>query len=210
MLMLTATLRLFSKAAFMQGWLCQGRHLQTLNSVHLPLVRGMQIRKWGQLSDLSSTSRASYLAPFRALKKRSQRRRRRYTKLRYSLLLRRLVMRMLHILTGSSVYLFFCRNLQRRLSSQELAFVWLQSQRIFLRMPADLSSFRRVENYPWRYGSTALYVSSMIRDPRLLVNWMQNRMRTMTLFQHRRFLRTLALSLYVAASLPKYKYNLRG
>ena len=162
-----------------------------------------------RLAILPPITRRPLLTPIKA-KSPLRRRRRRYTTLRFSSLLRRLVNRMLSSLTGFSVYMLICRNLQKRLSTKELAFVWMQAQRIFLRMPANLSTARRLELYPWRYGSMALYTSTMVKDPRVLVNWLQSRIRTMTLFQHRRFFRTLALTLRVACSRPRYRYALRG
>jgi hypothetical protein len=56
----------------------------------------------------------------------------------------------------------------------------------------------------------ALYLATALRDPTLLVNWLQTRMRVMTLFQHRRFFRALALTLQTAVLAPVQRYRLVG
>ena len=89
--------------------------------------------------------------------------------IRQAALIEQLLCRFLVSLWGGSVFLFFARNLQRRLRLAELAFIYLQGQRIFARMPASIFQVRQQEMYPWRYGATALYIAVMLRDPSLLV-----------------------------------------
>ena len=128
----------------------------------------------------------------------------------HAALLHRLLLRFLTQFLGGMVCVVLSRNLQRRLTNAELAFLWVQGHRIFARMPATSFHARRVDTYPWRYGALALYLSVAVRDTSLLVMWLQNRVRTMTLFQHRRFFRTLALTLQTAVVAPAQRYELAG
>jgi hypothetical protein len=128
----------------------------------------------------------------------------------HGVLVRRLLFRFLTHIVGGSLYILISRNLQRRLSLQELVFIGLQTQRIFARMPVSASTARRISSYPWRFGGTALYISVAIKDPHLLVSWLQDRLRTMTLFQHRRFFRTLAVTLKTSVLAPVWRYRLSG
>jgi hypothetical protein len=128
----------------------------------------------------------------------------------HSALARRVLYRFFEALLGGSCYFILCRNLQQRLAIAELAQVYTHSQRIFALMPASLLQIRRVVTYPWAYGATALYLAVILRDPQLLVAWLQSRISAMTLFQHRRFFRTLALSLATAVTAPSGRYALRG
>jgi hypothetical protein len=128
----------------------------------------------------------------------------------HAALVERLLSRFLVALWGGSVFIFIARNVQRRLLLAELAFIYLQGQRIFARMPASAFQVRHLDNYPWRYGAAALYIAVMLRDPSLLVRWLQPRIRVMTLFQHRKFFRTLALTLQTSVLSPQERYVLRG
>lgn len=116
---------------------------------------------------------------------------------------RQLLFRLLTALLGGSVYVVLCRNLQRRLGTQELAYVGLQAQRVFTLMPASAAALRRQDGYPWRFGAMALYLAVAMRDATLLVTWLQSRIRAMSLFQHRRFFRTLAVTLRTAVVSPQ-------
>lgn len=129
---------------------------------------------------------------------------------RHAALIEQLLGRFLLAFWGGSVFLFLARNVQRRLVLAELAFIYLQAQRIFARMPASAFQARQQDTYPWRHGATALYIAVMLRDPSLLVRWLQTRIRVMTLFQHRRFFRTMALTLQTAVLAPQKRYALRG
>jgi len=71
-----------------------------------------------------------------------------HTAVFHAALVQQLLGRFLGSLWGNSVLLFIARNLQRRLTGDELAFLWLQGQRIFARMPATFFSAHRVETYP--------------------------------------------------------------
>ena len=128
----------------------------------------------------------------------------------HSALVRRVLHRFFEAMLGGSCYFILCRNLQQRLAIAELAQVYTHSQRIFALMPASLLQIRRVVTYPWAYGATALYLAVILRDPQLLVAWLQSRISAMTLFQHRRFFRTLALSLATAVTAPNGRYALQG
>jgi hypothetical protein len=55
-----------------------------------------------------------------------------------------------------------------------------------------------------------LYLAVRFRDPYLLINWMQQRLTHVSLFQHRRFFRTLALTLRGAVTTPTLAWRLRG
>ena len=125
-------------------------------------------------------------------------------------LVQQLIVRFITQLLGAAVYLSFTRNLQRRLTVNELVYIALQGQRIFMKMPASQYQIRRLEQYPWRYGAMALYLAVALREPSLLVMWLQTRLRVMTLHQHRRFLRTLALTLRTAVVAPTARYQLLG
>lgn len=128
----------------------------------------------------------------------------------YDALLQKLFSRFLTQLWGQPGVLVFIRNLQLRLSIEELAFLFVQNHRIFARMPASLYTVRQVQNYVWRYGAVALFLAVSLRDPTLLVSWMQSRIRKITLFQHQRFFRTLALTLKAAVLAPMGRYRLQG
>lgn len=148
MSLLLAAVRTFNKPARAKNRLVQALQLVSVNAASASLVTHARFAQLARFNDPHlGLRRLKFLVKPKS-KQRDRRWLRRHTRVRFSLILRRLVVRMLHSLTGSSVCLLLCRNLQRRLSSRELAYVWLQSQRIFLRMPADLSSFRRMQGYP--------------------------------------------------------------
>lgn len=123
---------------------------------------------------------------------------------------RRLFFRLIGALVSGGLSVYLSRNLQRRLSIAELGYVHMQAQRIFTRMPASAAALRRPDGYPWRFGAMAVYLAVSLRDVGLLVSWLQSRVRTMTLFQHRRFFRTLAVTLRAAVSAPAWRYRLAG
>jgi hypothetical protein len=123
---------------------------------------------------------------------------------------RQLLFRLLTSLLGGAVHVVLCRNLQRRLSTQELVYVSLQAQRVFTLMPASAAALRRADGYPWRFGAMALYLAVAMRDATILVAWLQSRVRAMSLFQHRRFFRTLAVTLRTAVVSPQWRYRLAG
>lgn len=77
-------------------------------------------------------------------------------------------------------------------------------------MPASGRQLRAPHTYPWYRGAMALYVSVAVRDPSLLLAWIKTRMRYLPLLQHRRFFRTLALTLSWAVTHPYERYALRG
>lgn len=124
--------------------------------------------------------------------------------------MRRLACRLLAHLWGQPVAVVLMRNLQLRFTLDELAFLFLQTHRIFTRMPASLYTYRQIQNYAWRYGAAALYLAVSLRDPVLLIAWLQNRIRKITLFQHQRFFRTLANTLHGATFGPTPRYSLAG
>lgn len=123
---------------------------------------------------------------------------------------RTLLIRFLTRLWGQPVIVCLMRNLQLRLTDQELIFLFLQNQRIFVRMPGAVSTPRQLQSYAWRYGAVTLYLSVALRDPALLVMWLQNRLQHLTLFQHRRFFRTLVVSLRTAVLAPTCRFQLQG
>ena len=125
-------------------------------------------------------------------------------------LLRQLLVRLSTHLIGRPVSLLLMRNLQARLQAGELAFLTLQSQRIFTYMPAALVTQAQVQSYAWRFGAMALYLAVGLRDTALLIRWLQGRIRCLDLFQHRRFFRTLGVALRTAVSAPSGRYKLAG
>lgn len=125
-------------------------------------------------------------------------------------LLRLQLCRFLLSLWGAPISLVLLRNLQLRFSIPELVFLYLQNHRVFACMPASFRNQRQLRDYAWRFGATALYLGVAVRDPFLILAWMQHRLQKVNLFQHRRFFRTLALMLAIAVQSPKLRYSIRG
>jgi hypothetical protein len=50
----------------------------------------------------------------------------------------------------------------------------------------------------------------LLRDPQLLVSWLQARLPQFSLFQHRSFFRLFAVLLRSAVLYPAYRFHLRG
>jgi hypothetical protein len=150
---------------------------------------------------------ASRLGVGTPLSPRAAQQQRRVAVLYHSALVRQLLLRFATFTLGIVPLLSISRNLQSRLAAGELAFLAVQNQRLLAHMSAPA---RGIQQAPWAFGATAVYLAVMLRDPHLLVAWLQSRMRTMTLFQHRRFFRTLALTLATAVATPAHRYSLRG
>jgi len=64
--------------------------------------------------------------------------------------------------------------------------------------------------YKWRHGALCLYCAVMLRDPQLLISWLDARLPSVPLFQHRRFFRLLAFLLRSAVLAPAFRFQLQG
>ncbi len=109
--------------------------------------------------------------------------------------IRSLLFRFLVNLWGSNLSICFFRNLQKSLLTAELIFVKLQQHRIFCITPAPLYTQRQKDRYPWSNGFLAIYLSLKHRDPTLLLSWLKDRLRVISMFAHLRFFRILGLLL---------------
>lgn len=125
-------------------------------------------------------------------------------------LLRLLVRRLVINLLGQPVWLVLMRNLQARFSAYELAFLLTQSQRLFRLMPAHLNSKLSLKRYTFRFGAIAIYLATTYRDTTLLINWIQSRLRFMSLFRHRQFFRVVGISLLTSLGSSSPRAQLAG
>lgn len=125
-------------------------------------------------------------------------------------LLRALLRRLLCQLLGAALTLVVNRDAARALALAELGFVWLLATRLFKSFPANLGNPLALRVYPWRYGALALYLAVLLRDPALLLAWLQSRLRHMSLFQHQQYFRALGLALQGAVTQPEEGFYLQG
>ena len=84
------------------------------------------------------------------------------------------------------------------------------ARRVFQRFPGQLSNPKARIRYKWRHGALCLYSAVLLRDPQILVSWLQQRLPLVPCFQHRKFFRMFAVILRVAVLHPTYRYNLVG
>lgn len=126
------------------------------------------------------------------------------------LFLRSLLYRFLLNFWGTEVTFCLYRNLQKTLSVAELAFVKVQQHRIFSLAPARLHTPKQRERYPWANGFLAIYLAVRYRDPALMLNWLQTRVRVMSMFAHLRFFRILGLVLKNTTTVSFGKHRLKG
>lgn len=124
--------------------------------------------------------------------------------------LRLLLWRLLAQLLGAALTLVIERNLAHTLPIASLGYVWLLATRLFKSFPANLGNPAALRVYPWRYGALAIYLSVLIRDPALLLAWLQSRLRVMSLFQHQQYFRALGVALQEAVTSPVGPFQLGG
>ena len=125
-------------------------------------------------------------------------------------LFRSLLHRLLGHLLGGSLSLVIERDVAHSLPLNVLSFIWLVAQRLFISTPSNLNNPVMLRVYPWRYGALALYLSVILRDPTLLLTWLQSRLQALSLFQHQNYFRILGLTLRNAVTAPTQAYQLRG
>jgi hypothetical protein len=125
-----------------------------------------------------------------------------------------LLFRFLTQTLGVALLLLVQRNCFYRLSLFDKLYVFNKQKRVLRYVPlkCDLSpaSRGRRKRYIFRHFSPALHSSLMLKDPQLLVNWLQGRLRFMSLFRHRRFFRIIGLFLRMAVNLTRPKFKLKG
>jgi hypothetical protein len=109
--------------------------------------------------------------------------------------IRTLLYRFLISLLGSNLTLCFFRNLQKDLTLREIILVKIQQHRIFVLSPAPLRTQRQKDKYQWKNSFVAIYLAVKYRDPLILLNWLKDRLRYMSMFAHLRFFRLLGLIL---------------
>lgn len=125
-------------------------------------------------------------------------------------LVRDLLCRFLTNLWGSRTTLCFFRNTQRSLSVQESVFIRVQQHRVFCLSPAPIHTPRQREKYPWSNVFLFIYLSVKYRDPSLFIAWLQNRLRTMSMFAFLRYFRILGLVLRFTISNLFGEFALKG
>lgn len=86
-------------------------------------------------------------AGLRPLPATTRKRRRQRGTLHLDTFVRTLLVRFLTRLWGQPVLVSLMRNLQLRLADQELVFLFLQNQRIFIRMPGAVNTPRLLQTY---------------------------------------------------------------
>jgi len=126
------------------------------------------------------------------------------------LFVRALLHRFLVSLLGSNVILCFFRNLQQDLDSRESMLVKVQQYRIFLLSPAPLRTQNQRDKYQWKNCFMQVYLSVKYRDPLLLLNWLHDRLKYMTMFAHLRFFRILGLILKLTITDMFSSFKLKG
>lgn len=115
----------------------------------------------------------------------------RLRRFREDAMFRNVLLRWLNHWLGSSISLIIDRSLHYRLTISQLAALSL----LDFRISQYVSNGDITKLGLWTAGPNLILMSSLTRDPELLISWLRIKLPRMTLFAHRRFFRLLGVLL---------------
>lgn len=124
--------------------------------------------------------------------------------------IRDLLYRFVSNLLGSSLVIYLARDVSITFHQQELTLIHLYQQRIQTQIPVNQRNLFQYERYPWRAGALALFLAIRLKDVNLLISWVQNRMRVVSMFTHKKFFRFLGILLQSVMLQHHRQLGLRG
>lgn len=113
-------------------------------------------------------------------------------------------------LFGTLLALSIVRNVMAAWSISDMARVWTFHTRLLRAVPIRGTTQLALLRHPWRHGAGAFMAAVKLRDPSLLIRWLQFRLQRMSMFRHRRFFRLLGIFLRSTLTSLAPSFRLRG